>query len=152
MAEGDYVVGRAMAPAGYEEMVGAYFRELAREDLIPAHDLELARDEYEYLQERRELALESQKVELEFRRAQVDALQASLRRMEDNLTIVKEKQDNLTIRAPITGHLTALAEEGVPRAGIDADSVDRRGEWSAPVVDSVRDIFEPELAHWGYDE
>ena len=28
--QGDYVAGRAAAPAGYEEMVGAYFRELAR--------------------------------------------------------------------------------------------------------------------------
>jgi hypothetical protein len=29
-AQGDYGAGRAVAPAGYEEMVGAYFRELAR--------------------------------------------------------------------------------------------------------------------------
>jgi HlyD family secretion protein len=87
------------------------YSELAKDNLIPAHDLELARDEYEYLLERRELALESQRIDLEFRQAQVDALEVSLKRMEDNLAIVKEKQENLTIRAPVSGHLTALNAE-----------------------------------------
>jgi HlyD family secretion protein len=84
------------------------YTELIKDDLIAQHDYELARDQYEYLQKRRELTVESQNYDLEFRQAQIDALEASLQRMQDNLEVVKEKQDNLTIRAPVSGHLTSL--------------------------------------------
>jgi HlyD family secretion protein len=49
--------------------------------------------------------------ELKFRQAQVDALEESLQRMQTNLDIVKEKQENLTIRAPVSGLLSALNAE-----------------------------------------
>ena len=87
------------------------YKELAKESLISKHEFELAQDQYEYLIKRRELAIESQKNDLEFRQAQIDALEASLKRMQDNLDIVKQKQENLTIRAPVSGHLTALKAE-----------------------------------------
>jgi HlyD family secretion protein len=65
----------------------------------------------------RDLAVESQKKYLELRQAQIDALEASLKRMQDNLEVVKQKQENLTIRAPVSGHLTALnAEIGQSKA------------------------------------
>jgi HlyD family secretion protein len=84
---------------------------LAKDDLIPVHDLELARDEYEYLQTSRALIVESQEKELQLREAQLGSLEESLQRMQDNLQVVKQKQDNLTIKAPVSGHLTALAAE-----------------------------------------
>jgi len=87
------------------------YQELIKDDLIAQHQFDLAKDEYEYLMKAKELTRESQQNELEFRQAQVDALEASLKRMQDNLSIVKEKQDNLIIRAPISGHLTALDAE-----------------------------------------
>jgi HlyD family secretion protein len=87
------------------------YQELIKDDLIAQHQFELAKDEYEYLVKAKQLTIESQQNELEFRQAQVDALEASLRRMQDNLEIVMEKQENLTIRAPISGHLTALDAE-----------------------------------------
>jgi HlyD family secretion protein len=31
--------------------------------------------------------------------------------MQDNLTVVKEKQENLTVKAPVSGHLTSLQAE-----------------------------------------
>jgi HlyD family secretion protein len=90
---------------------------LSQDDLIPVHDLELARDEYEYLVTRRALIVESQEKELELREAQLDSLEESLQRMQDNLQVVKQKQDNLTIKAPVSGHLTALdAEIGQSKA------------------------------------
>jgi HlyD family secretion protein len=46
-----------------------------------------------------------------FRQIQINQLETSLQRMQDNLEIVKQKQDNLTIRAPITGMLTSLTAE-----------------------------------------
>jgi len=87
------------------------YKELIKDDLISKHEFELARDQYEYLIKKKELTIESQKNDLEFRQSQIDALEASLKRMQDNLTIVKQKQDNLTIRAPVSGHLTALDAE-----------------------------------------
>ena len=87
------------------------YQELIKDSLISEHEYEIAKDQYGYLQKRRELTLETQKVELAFREGQVEALEASLRRMEDNLAIVKEKQENLTIKAPASGHLTAMAAE-----------------------------------------
>lgn len=87
------------------------YQELIKDDLIAQHQFDLSKDEYEYLVRAKELTMESQKNELEFRQAQVEALEASLKRMQDNLSIVKNKQENLTIRAPISGHLTALDAE-----------------------------------------
>jgi len=87
------------------------YKELNKEDLIAQHEFDLAKDQYEYLLKAKELTIESQQNELEFRQSQVEALERSLRRMQDNLAIVKDKQENLTIRAPISGHLTALDAE-----------------------------------------
>ncbi|MFC2160577.1 efflux RND transporter periplasmic adaptor subunit [Acidobacteriota bacterium] len=101
--------------------------ELAKDDLIARHEFEIAEDQYQYLQKRKELTLESQKNDLEFRQGQIDALEASLKRMTDNLEVVKQKQDNLTVRAPVSGHLTSLTAEigeqknaGTPFGQIDA--------------------------------
>lgn len=87
------------------------YSELVKDDLIAQHEYELAKDQYEYLQKRRELTVESQKNDLKFREAQIDALEASLQRMQDNLVVVKEKQENLTIKAPVSGYLTSLEAE-----------------------------------------
>jgi len=87
------------------------YQELMKDNLISQHEFDLAKDQYEYLGKRRDLTIESQTNELEFRQAQIIALETSLRRMQDNLEVVKQKQDNLTIRAPISGYLTALSAE-----------------------------------------
>jgi HlyD family secretion protein len=93
------------------------YQELMKDNLISQHEFDLAKDQYEYLVIRRELTIESQTNELEFRQSQIEALESSLRRMQDNLEVVKQKQENLTIRAPISGHLTALdAEIGQSKA------------------------------------
>jgi HlyD family secretion protein len=87
------------------------YKELVKDNLISKHEYELAKDQYDYLIKNKELTIESQQNDLEFRQGQIDALEASLKRMQDNLEIVKQKQENLTIKAPISGHLTALDAE-----------------------------------------
>ncbi len=87
------------------------YNELIKEDLISQHQFELAKDEYDYWVKRRALTEESQQKDIEFRGNQVVALEDSLRRMQANLDIVKEKQENLVLRAPISGFLTALDAE-----------------------------------------
>ncbi|MBN2244213.1 MAG: efflux RND transporter periplasmic adaptor subunit [Candidatus Aminicenantes bacterium] len=87
------------------------YKKLHEDNLISDHNYELAKDQYEYLQERLELTRESQKNELTFRQQQIDQLEISLERMQNNLNVVYKKQENLTLRAPISGHLTALNAE-----------------------------------------
>jgi len=81
------------------------------EGILSAQDLDDSKKEHEFLIRRKELTLESQKQDLSFREQQVAQLESSLERMQKNLDVVKEKLENLTIRAPVSGHLTALNAE-----------------------------------------
>ncbi|MCK4417206.1 MAG: HlyD family efflux transporter periplasmic adaptor subunit [Candidatus Latescibacteria bacterium] len=85
--------------------------ELAKKDLVSQQEYEQAKDEYEYLLKRKDLALETQKQDSVFRRVQIEQLEASVKRMQTNLGLVKQKLENLVIRAPIGGQLTSLYAE-----------------------------------------
>lgn len=87
------------------------YKQLVKDDLISQHEYELEKDQYDYLVKLKKLTIESQESDLKFRKAQITALEDSLERMGSNLLILKRKQDNLTIKAPISGHLTALNAE-----------------------------------------
>jgi len=97
----------------YERYIKLY-----EDDLIPQHEFELARDQYEYLKKSRELTVESQKKDLEFRENQVKALEEQVERMQGNMEIIQNRLKKLTIRAPVSGHLTSLdAEIGQSKSG-----------------------------------
>jgi HlyD family secretion protein len=85
--------------------------ELLSSNLISKQEYERITDEYTFNIKRRELALESYKQDSLFRKIQIQQLEASLNRMENNLKLVKTKLENLTIRAPIRGQLTSLNAE-----------------------------------------
>jgi len=85
--------------------------ELAKRGMISREEYEQARDEYDYLCKRRELALETQEQDSLFRQTQVEQLEASVARMQANLDVVKQKLDNLVIRAAVAGQLTSLHAE-----------------------------------------
>ncbi|MFZ2053497.1 MAG: HlyD family efflux transporter periplasmic adaptor subunit [Candidatus Aminicenantales bacterium] len=87
------------------------YARLIKEKLISQQEFELSRDLYEHLVRKKGLTEQSMENELKFRQAQIDALEGSLKRMQTNLEIVKEKQENLTIRAPVSGLLSALMVE-----------------------------------------
>lgn len=87
------------------------FNSLFEDQLIAEQDYQAARDEYEYALKRKELAMESIEKELSFREEQIVQLEASIERMRTNLDFVKQKQENLMLRAPINGHLTSLNVE-----------------------------------------
>lgn len=84
---------------------------LYEDHLISEHEYEIAKDQYEYLKKRRKLTVESQKKDLEFRESQVDALEEQVERMQSNLEIIQNRLEKLTIRAPVSGHLTSLDAE-----------------------------------------
>ncbi|MFO7980626.1 MAG: efflux RND transporter periplasmic adaptor subunit [Candidatus Aminicenantes bacterium] len=87
------------------------YEKLYEDDLISEHEYELAKDQYEYLKKRRELTIESQQKDLEFRKSQVEALEEQVTRMQGNLEIIQGRLEKLTIRAPVSGHLTSLDAE-----------------------------------------
>ena len=87
------------------------YKALLEDNLISLHQYELAEEEYNFWVKRKALTEESQKNDLEFQSNQVVALEDNLRRMQENLGVVKRKQDNLTIRAMVDGHLTAMTAE-----------------------------------------
>jgi len=84
---------------------------LLENNLVSQLDFERIRDEYEYAQKKRELAVESFRQDSIFRKVQIQQLEESLIRMQNNLGLVKTKLENLTIKAPVTGQLTALNAE-----------------------------------------
>jgi len=70
-----------------------------------------AKESYEYYSNKYELTLQSSQQDSIFRATQVVQLEEGLGRMEANLEIVRKNQDNLTLRAPISGQLTSLNAE-----------------------------------------
>jgi len=87
------------------------YKELDKDSLISKQEFESVRDQYDYLLKRKDLLSQSQKSELAIRKAQLDALEQSLARMQGNLDVVKQRQENLTVRAPIDGQITSLQAE-----------------------------------------
>jgi HlyD family secretion protein len=84
---------------------------LWKDQLISEQDYEDAEAEYDFLLKKYELTKESFKKELYFGEQQVEQLEKSLKRMRSNLAIVTKNQENLTIKAPISGYLTSLNAE-----------------------------------------
>ena len=84
---------------------------LLTKNLISQRDFDETNDEYDYLLKRRAITLETHHQDSIFRATQITQLETSLMRMNRNLDLVKENLENLTIRAPVSGHLTSLNAE-----------------------------------------
>lgn len=84
---------------------------LLTKSLISRKEFDETNDEYEYLLKRRAITLETHHQDSIFRVNQIAQLEASLERMSRNLDLVKENLENLTIRAPVSGHLTSINAE-----------------------------------------
>jgi len=86
-------------------------KKLFEREIISEEDYFKAKDEYEFLVKDRDLTKESMQKDLRFREQQVEQLEVSLNRMQDNLKVVKGKLESLIIKAPTSGFLTALNAE-----------------------------------------
>lgn len=84
---------------------------LAEKGLISDREFEEARDNLDYLERKLVLTRQTQRQDSLFRMSQINNLEISLARMEANLAIVKKNMENLTIKAPVSGHLTTLNAE-----------------------------------------
>jgi HlyD family secretion protein len=85
--------------------------ELLKENLIAQQSFEATEQEMIYLERKRALLIATQQQDSLFRAQQVVQLASSLERMEANLALVRQNLDNLTIRAPVSGQLTAMNAE-----------------------------------------
>jgi HlyD family secretion protein len=84
---------------------------LKEKRLISEQEFEQARDEHDYWSKKRELTLETQRQDSTLRAIQITQLEASVARMQANMEVIKQKMENLVIKAPIAGHLTSLNAE-----------------------------------------
>ena len=85
--------------------------ELHGKGLISDEEFERVSDELKYQRQRHELMLASHRQDSLMRKVQVDQLEASVDRMQRNLDVVRLNLENLVVRAPITGQLTAFNSE-----------------------------------------
>ncbi len=84
---------------------------LHNKNLISTQEYRDIDDKASYLAKRRDLLTESALKDSSFRAEQVRQLEESMKRMENNLELVKKNQENLIVRSPIDGQLSALSAE-----------------------------------------
>ncbi len=106
-------------------------RVLFEQGVIARRDYEDTTDELDYFRKRRLVALESQREEERLRGAHIRSLETAVDQLQRNLIIARKNLDGLTIRAPISGRLTALSAE----LGESKDRGERLGQ-----VDDVDDF------------
>ncbi len=91
--------------------------ELHKSRLISQQEYELAMDQYDYLVKKKAITLESQKNNMAIRQSQLDSIEESVRRLDSSLSAARKRLENLVVRAPVDGFLTALnAEIGESKA------------------------------------
>jgi HlyD family secretion protein len=86
-------------------------KELFEKELISKEEYENKHDTYQYLITLRELTVETQKQDSIFRNLQIEMLEASVDRIQNNLEFIRKNLDNLTLLAPVRGMLTSLNAE-----------------------------------------
>jgi HlyD family secretion protein len=80
-------------------------------NLIAGQAFERTKDEYEYYLNLLDITMESNRQDSIFRLVQIEQLESSLTRMEENLNFVKKNLENLVLTAPVSGQLTSLYAE-----------------------------------------
>ncbi|MCG9760088.1 efflux RND transporter periplasmic adaptor subunit [Pseudoalteromonas sp. S4498] len=95
----------------------AQLKRLGSGNLVSKGELQAAEDETEYLKNRRKLIIEQQQQDEKIRTAQIAQLEDSVEQLNKNLSFARKNLENLIIKAPMDGQLTALdAELGASKA------------------------------------
>ncbi|NPA35445.1 MAG: HlyD family efflux transporter periplasmic adaptor subunit [Chlorobi bacterium] len=93
---------------------------LYKKELISREEYLRSKEDYEFAVRSNELYIERQKQDSVYRSIQIKQMNLSLQNMELNLKLVRQRKENLNIKAPVDGQLTILeAEPGqnVPKGG-----------------------------------
>ncbi len=95
-------------------------KSLYAEDLISKEVFLVSEEDYYFSKRSYELYLKRQKQDSIYRSIQVKQMEESLANMELNIKLVRQRQDNLDVKAPIDGQLTILDAElgqSIPKGG-----------------------------------
>lgn len=84
---------------------------LMKDNLISREEYIRSREDLDMAKQSRDLFIERQKQDSIFRSVQVTNLQNNLDNMRRNLTLVRERAENLNVRAPVDGQLGLLVPE-----------------------------------------
>ena len=95
-------------------------KELYKDDLISKEEFLISEEDFQFAQRSFELYMERQKQDSIYRSIQVKLMKDNLDNMDKNLRLVRQRQDNLNVLAPVDGQLTILDAElgqSIPRGG-----------------------------------
>jgi len=86
-------------------------KSLYDKDYISEEEFLTSKEQYDYYANKKELVIESQKQDSLFRKVQIEQLEESVNRMQENLQLVRKKLENLNVKAPISGQLAYVNAE-----------------------------------------
>jgi HlyD family secretion protein len=86
-------------------------KKLFQKNLLSGTEYERSKEQYDLMVNKKKLTYESFRQDSLFRLQQIEQLEASVAQMQGNMNIVKQQLENLTVKAPIKGQLTALNAE-----------------------------------------
>lgn len=87
------------------------YEKLFSEELVSKEDYLQAKEDYEFAANKRVLIINRQKQDSLYRGIQVDNMEESLLNMRKNMLLVRQRSENLNIKAPIDGQLGLLDVE-----------------------------------------
>lgn len=87
------------------------YKQLFEENLTSKEEYLQAKEEYEFAVDGRVLVVERQKQDSIYRGIQIDQMEESLHNIRQNLMLVRQRVDNLNIKAPVDGQLGILDVE-----------------------------------------
>ncbi len=85
--------------------------EMFKADLASRKEFDESKDNLEYLTRSRDVTVETLRQDSLYQTIQVQQLEESIDRLRLNLELIKQNEDNLTLRAPISGLLSSLIAE-----------------------------------------
>ena len=85
--------------------------ELMKDNLISKEEFIRCREDLEMARSSQELFIERQKADSLFRTVQVETIKANLENMRKNLALVRQRVENLNVRATVDGQLGLLVPE-----------------------------------------
>ncbi|GAB6122018.1 efflux RND transporter periplasmic adaptor subunit [Dysgonomonas termitidis] len=87
------------------------YKQLYSEKLTSKEEYLQAKEDYEFAVDGRVLVVERQKQDSLYRGIQVDQMEESLHNIRKNLVLVRQRVDNLNVKAPVDGQLGVLDVE-----------------------------------------
>ena len=87
------------------------YKQLYGEKLVSREEYLQAKEEYELVLNKRDIVVESRKQDSIYRNVQVRQLEESLDNMQRNLVLVRQRGEDLNVKAPVSGQLGLLDVE-----------------------------------------